>query len=188
MKTAKEIDSVRCLEVCQKKLECGHACQLPCHPFSRGHRDCLCQELCERVKPDCGHRCTKMCREECGPCRVRVERRKPCFHTVEFVCSQPDSPDCSVPCTTILDCGHPCAGNCNDCAGLRLHVPCNICPRKCPQQPCPLHCHPWEVKLCTEQCPLQLECGHLCSGVLGEHCPDLCFTCEPTSPHQPGEK
>ena len=52
-----------CHMPCRQKLECGHGCQLKCHPFP--HEKIECRERCER-KLECPHPCQKLCHEPCA--------------------------------------------------------------------------------------------------------------------------
>ncbi|KAF1816725.1 hypothetical protein P152DRAFT_470711 [Eremomyces bilateralis CBS 781.70] len=51
-----------CREECDTPLDCGHPCQLRCHPFA--HNQIVCRSSCERSLP-CGHSCGQICGEPC---------------------------------------------------------------------------------------------------------------------------
>ncbi|NXO96119.1 ZNFX1 protein, partial [Certhia brachydactyla] len=193
-----------CLEPCQKKLECGHAC-----------------------RKSCGQQCTRMC------C-VRVTTTLKCGHEQKVSCwaatmGYEGVVKCESKCSVTLACGHVCSGSCHTCFGGRFHKacdsPCNrvlICSHKC-QEPCTTECPPcqkecenycihskckkkcWEscvpcaepcewqcqhyqcTNLCSEPCNRPrcnvpcakvLPCGHPCVGLCGEPCPNKCLVCD----------
>ena len=152
---------------------CGHLQRVPCGTPAEMYK---CQEKCQQFMP-CGHFCPGKCWEVCSSftCQIIVneefdcghETKKPCFEVSEIGCR------CEEPCQTILDCGHPCVGNCSDCKQGRMHVPCeNDCDRRrvclhlC-KEPCTTNCPP-----CPEDCESQ--CIHSkCSRT----CWELCTPC-----------
>ncbi|NXU63101.1 ZNFX1 protein, partial [Horornis vulcanius] len=192
-----------CLEPCQKKLNCGHAC-----------------------KNSCGQKCIVQC-------PVQVTATLKCGHKKEVCCwftrmGHGKSVKCENECSVTLACGHVCSGSCHTCFGGRFHKACNspckrvlICSHKC-QEPCTTECPPcqkecqnycvhskckkkcWEscvpcaepcewqcqhyqcTNLCSEPCnrprcnvpcAKMLPCGHPCVGFCGEPCPKKCLVC-----------
>lgn len=90
----------------------------------------FCTKPCARLLDKCGHRCTKLCREDCGQtvCQVRVplaggtntcahSQMVPCFTRFEENCDvKVDS--CEEICRQIIpSCGHTCLSKCSDCVG-----------------------------------------------------------------------
>ncbi|NWY73157.1 ZNFX1 protein, partial [Erithacus rubecula] len=193
----------KCLEPCQKKLNCGHTC-----------------------RDSCGQQCTVKCPEQ-------VTAILKCGHKQEVSCwitrmGHEETVRCKVKCSVTLACGHPCSGSCHTCFEGRFHKACNrpcknvlICSHKC-QQPCTTECPPcqedcqnycihskckkkcWEscvpcaepcewqcqhyqcTSLCSEPCnrprcnvpcDKMLPCGHPCVGLCGEPCPKKCLVC-----------
>ena len=76
-----------CCRPCTYRMECGHVCPQACHPLDRSHKaaEMLCNEPCQRIPPECkmNHKCTKLCKDICGPCRTLVYDpvELPCGHT-----------------------------------------------------------------------------------------------------------
>uniref|UniRef100_A0A8C0BC21 Zinc finger NFX1-type containing 1 n=1 Tax=Buteo japonicus TaxID=224669 RepID=A0A8C0BC21_9AVES len=194
-----------CQEPCQKKLNCGHACN----------------KLC-------GQECTKQCPE-----LVTVMLK--CGHNQQLKCQiaeemKDEKPvECKTKCSVTLECGHVCAGSCHTCFEGRFHKPCNspckrflVCSHKC-QQPCTTECPPCQLECqnrcvhsrckkkcgmscfpCAEPCEWQCQhyrctnlcsepcnrprcnvpcakllcCGHPCIGLCGEPCPKKCLVCD----------
>ncbi|ORY97819.1 P-loop containing nucleoside triphosphate hydrolase protein [Syncephalastrum racemosum] len=75
-----------CTRECNEKLQCGHFCNLACHPYP--HEDTRCHQECLRKMDGCGHRCARQCYEPCGPCITQVKRQFSCFHEVTGDCSK----------------------------------------------------------------------------------------------------
>ncbi|NWI50997.1 ZNFX1 protein, partial [Calyptomena viridis] len=193
-----------CLENCQKKLKCGHACS-----------------------NFCGEECTKQCHEQ-----VTVTLK--CGHEQQVQCwiaeREHEMPvKCNTKCSVTLACGHVCSGSCYTCFGGRFHKACDrpckrflICSHKC-HQPCTTECPPCQLKCenycihskcnkkcgescvpCAEPCEWQCQhyqctnlcsepcnrprcnvpcakllcCGHPCVGLCGEPCPKKCLVCD----------
>ena len=55
-----------CLEPCDFRLPCGHACALLCHPYDKDHKKYECKKRCAKTICDRGHKCKKQCYETCG--------------------------------------------------------------------------------------------------------------------------
>ena len=143
---------------------CGHTQTMNC---GMEPEHFTCRESCEKMR-DCGHRCNLLCGVDCSDsnspatrCTVEVERKLPCGHIKKIPCfwaQRALDQVCKAKCEAILDCGHPCTGNCGNCDGDRLHQGCGqvcarplICGHKC-REMCGLPCH------CREQCGTR--CGH----------------------------
>ncbi|NXR22404.1 ZNFX1 protein, partial [Cinclus mexicanus] len=194
----------KCLEPCQKKLNCGHTC-----------------------RRSCGQQCTVKCPEQ-------VTATLKCGHKQKVACwvtrmGHEEAVKCESKCSVTLACGHVCSGTCHTCFGGRFHKacvkPCKsvlICSHKC-QEPCTTECPPcqkacqnycihskckkkcWEscvpcaepcewqcqhyqcTNLCSEPCnrprcnvpcDKMLPCGHPCVGLCGEPCPKKCLVCD----------
>ncbi|KAJ9594037.1 hypothetical protein L9F63_014514, partial [Diploptera punctata] len=129
-----------CKRLCDTELACGHNCKSVCHIRNRGHENYRCFERCGRC--ELGHRCLKMCWENCGDCKTLIERTLPCGHTTNLECGinsteyncreiievelpicghkvqKPcyrniDNFPCSYPCENRLNCGHSCNLRCH---------------------------------------------------------------------------
>ncbi|NXK65134.1 ZNFX1 protein, partial [Sylvietta virens] len=194
----------KCLEPCQKKLNCGHTC-----------------------RNSCGQQCTSHCPEQ-------VTATLKCGHKKKVSCwvttmGREETVTCESKCSVTLACGHVCSGSCHTCFGGRFHKACGrpckrilICSHKC-QEPCTTECPPcqkecqnycihskckkkcWEscvpcaepcewqcqhyqcTNLCSEPCnrprcnvpcAKMLPCGHPCVGLCGEPCPKKCLVCD----------
>jgi helicase required for RNAi-mediated heterochromatin assembly 1 len=63
-----------CHKKCGYKLECGHECQLTCHPFD--HNFVSCGEKCPKVLP-CRHNCDELCGDLCfcAKCNIKYGER-----------------------------------------------------------------------------------------------------------------
>ncbi|XP_069075559.1 NFX1-type zinc finger-containing protein 1-like isoform X2 [Pleurodeles waltl] len=164
-----------CLEACEYRLECGHACTLVCHPYDPEHKKFKCMKPCEKILCDNGHKCKKLCCERCGSCKELVEKEIPkCGHVQTVPCSvEPSTFACQEPCAKTLSCGHKCVRTCG-----------GACTRDCPaivtvELECghsrSLMCHKQKESErtgskipCFAKCPDVLECGHMCSGSCSE--------------------
>uniref|UniRef100_A0A146KT43 NFX1-type zinc finger-containing protein 1 n=1 Tax=Lygus hesperus TaxID=30085 RepID=A0A146KT43_LYGHE len=174
-----EASKVICLATCQKKLPCGHVCSLSCA------NDCLCSNVvkkrlcdfghtaemlcyepvmpckapCVKTFDDCGHKCKKLCSEDCL-CVELVPAVIPCGHSCDVPCHIVKNMDkhddfevgkwCTNPCGQELPCSHLCTGECGSCIQEILH------------QKCEAHCT--EILLC----------GHTCTAL----CSDLVHVCK----------
>ncbi|ELU02175.1 hypothetical protein CAPTEDRAFT_70928, partial [Capitella teleta] len=95
----------------------------------------------------CGHLCFGKCGEPCPPCKVRCQGGCSHGYCKEF---------CGSPCSWCLE---PCKWS-------------------CPHFRCDLTCwHPCKRPACNFPCPKSLMCGHQCSGLCGEECPQVCKIC-----------
>jgi len=208
----------KCLKSCTRSCPFGHPCEKQCFiqcgncqvlvqkTLSRcqhTHRfHCYVDEKYLKCKIPCpksctsGHPCKKLCFDDCGNCKVLVEKILPrCQHTSMVPCYMPaDKFKCEMICKTVCPNGHPCSQLCHEeckpcvvpvekeisrCHHLQI-VPCHVPERihKCVSsciKCCPSN-HPC-VKLCYEQCgtcsePCKKVCrkGHPCVKFCGENC------------------
>ncbi len=157
-----------CTLPCDFRLDCGHKCEMACHPVDRNHEDYVCDKPCTKEVCSLHHHCTRICHhgESCGPCKQLVTKTVPkCAHQVAMPCSN-DVWDfkCPRPCERSLSCGHPCRSHCgDDCTATK-------CKEKVEKTlPCghkeAISCStPVETYKCQVPCESILECGHTCSG------------------------
>jgi hypothetical protein len=170
-----------CSRICGQRMDCGHQCRLSCHPFDREHNGWTatkCVEPCKRVPTDCteGHSCTKLCREDCGPCTRKMGPFQLlwCSHVAEDVhcyevCDQKAIEALSKKCSKEVEfffesCGHTVK---TTCANSKKHDPC--CPHICGKvvESCGHSCanvcgHCQENHQCNRKCERTLFCGHMC--------------------------
>ncbi|XP_019640136.1 PREDICTED: NFX1-type zinc finger-containing protein 1-like [Branchiostoma belcheri] len=146
-----------CMRPCTFRLQCGHVCEMRCHPTDPDHEEYKCQKPCDKVICDLGHRCQRLCSQPCGKCQVLVDKTFPrCPHKQTIPCYKKDDDDlvCNAPCTRLFKCGHRCAGTCDSCRQRRMHEPCR------------------------EPCNRVLVCSHQCSAPCGEPCAPCQMPCE----------
>ncbi|CAG0923232.1 unnamed protein product [Notodromas monacha] len=161
-----------CRELVDMTLTCGHSLEVPCYVKPE---DVKCRERCAKTLP-CGHMCRKTCKEPCGDCRVKVEKKIPdCSHSVKLNCSEvPEKSDCLMKCEKMLPCGHRCPYSCrNVCTtrclvlldagkvgrcGHRVKLPCHI------KNSGNILSDEDEMEHCDHPCGEILSCGHECVG------------------------
>ena len=199
-----DLAGVACEDACEKILDCGHRCQKLCHqecgdccvrvkksipqcnniPKHKIWVACStaldggapCEVTCEKIL-DCGHRCQKLCRQECGDCRVRVKKSIPqCNnipkHKIWVACSNAldGGAPCEVTCEKILDCGHRCQKLCRqECGDCRVEVKKSIpqC-NNTPKHQIPVACSENVLgDSCPAPCEYILPCGHGCIAKCG---------------------
>ncbi|CAG5131922.1 unnamed protein product, partial [Candidula unifasciata] len=160
-----------CGRPCEFLLTCGHVCGMVCHGYDLKHIVYKCKKPCARACPD-GHPCKQMCSAKCV-CHVLVLKRiLHCGHKDKVPCHIPaDKAVCSLTCTNVLDCGHPCTGACGQCRINRVHDKCVAEVEH--QWPCGhrenVPCYTTKLKNCCKQvCGAKRECGHACDGVCGQ--------------------
>ena len=152
---------------------CGHLQSVPCGTPAETFK---CQEKCQTFL-SCGHLCPGKCWEECASfdCQIIVKKEFDCGHEAEKPCFEFSDKGyrCEEPCRAILECEHPCVGNCNDCKQGRMHVPCQadcdrrrVCLHLC-REPCTTNC-----PLCPEKC--ENRCIH---SKCPQTCKRLCTPC-----------
>lgn len=143
---------LRCTEICNQRLKCGHDCQAYCHTCTVNKSHPRCRSLC-REELKCGHHCAGICHigDKCPPCQLPCERS--CGHG-----------GCSQPCSRICD---PCVKPCDWPANCPHKRSCTmICSLPCDQLPCSEPCN-----------KVYLPCRHVCPSLCGEICPIKCPVC-----------
>ena len=148
--------SLKCTEMCNHPLRCGHNCRANCHTCTVNESHAECNSPC-RKELECGHECAGICHmgRDCPPCQLPCKRS--CGHG-----------SCSRPCSRICD---PC------------NKPCNR-PTDCPhKRSCTMTCClPCNQLPCSEPCTkVYLPCRHICPGLCGESCPEGCPVCKDPS-------
>ncbi|RXG62039.1 NFX1-type zinc finger-containing protein 1 [Armadillidium vulgare] len=128
-----------CTLPCEQPFpSCEHKCPYTCHA-SHKYVKCKfpCSKLCDQQHP-----CPKMCFEECGKCKVLINKMLPCGHFQPVMCStpienfkcpklipkempsckhvidlechiDPNSVSCTANCEAMLSCGHQCNRKCH---------------------------------------------------------------------------
>ncbi|KAF9797452.1 hypothetical protein SFRURICE_005928, partial [Spodoptera frugiperda] len=181
-------DITKCTEITSHEVisPCGHVVKLPCNLSQLKMKGDLsesvvlgaCTEPCGAVLA-CGHVCGGDCarchqRRLHAPCTQTCNQDNICGHTCQEPCNQ-ICPPCKMPCEVKCPhskckklCGEPC-------------TPCQeACGRGCGHGACGRRCgEPCERAACDERCARRLRCGHMCRGLCGEPCPDICQICRP---------
>ncbi|XP_041363692.1 NFX1-type zinc finger-containing protein 1-like [Gigantopelta aegis] len=199
-----------CMKPCEFRLECGHVCTRPCHPYDRDHAEYQCNKPCTKVICENSHQCTRRCFQECGKCMVKIEKIVPiCQHKQMIECHlDPRKFSCRENCNKILPCGHKCGVLCGsthqctewvkktfDC-GHSADVRCERqhtakCNKKCTTKLLCGHgckgncqiCHNGKLhKSCSQNCSRILVCGHECTSTCS-NCPPCEKVCENRCPH-----
>ncbi|XP_077993299.1 NFX1-type zinc finger-containing protein 1-like [Glandiceps talaboti] len=188
-----------CTRPCEYRLNCGHKCEMVCHPRDREHTLYKCRKPCEKIMCEREHKCPKYCYQDCGnSCIISVKKILPkCGHEQQMPChNNPMYADCKSKCTKLLSCGHRCKNKCGEpcmstdqcqevvirsdwLCGHKVKVKCSDGPENCPY-PCKV------VLKCEHKCKgtcgkcrngrLHLQCRKKCGRVLvcGHTCEDLC--------------
>ena len=153
-----------CTVPCSARLECGHVCEMVCHPTDPEHKEYQCKKPCAKTICRRNHKCRRRCYQDCGPCMELVNKLLPCGHTQQVPCSKDRSKaQCQSPCSKTLRCGHTCANKCcEECTekctviirkkwacGHENRVECHVNPRYSP---------------CEAPCGVTLKCDHPCGG------------------------
>ncbi|XP_072013999.1 LOW QUALITY PROTEIN: NFX1-type zinc finger-containing protein 1-like [Amphiura filiformis] len=167
-KDFKHVPEGGCRQPCDFRLECGHVCDMPCHPYDPKHRKYQCKKPCAKTICKLEHACRKMCYEQCPrTCMVKVDKVLPsCGHSQRIYCySNPQFVDCESKCSKTLTCGHPCKGLCGEpckqtsCKELvKRDLPCG----HSATLPCST-----PLDACTVPCDAILRCEHPCTGTCG---------------------
>uniref|UniRef100_A0A1A8CEK6 Zinc finger, NFX1-type containing 1 n=2 Tax=Nothobranchius kadleci TaxID=1051664 RepID=A0A1A8CEK6_NOTKA len=160
-----------CTQPCQFRLDCGHVCPRVCHPSDPEHKKVKCRKNCEKILCKEGHKCTRLCYEDCPECRVKVEKVVPqCKHLQMVPCFQnPQTFICQEPCQKLLECGHPCDSVCGEPCTRKCIVKV-ILKLKCGHSQngsCHYNAGKYQPE-CKTKCKHQLKCGHYCSGTCGK--------------------
>ena len=189
VKTPEDFRNVRnggCDLECDERMNCGHKCELLCHPFTHERLQCL--RPCERKFP-CGHSCStgavgkqKLCFEDCGECTILVKKKLECGHSsMVACCAKPEQTHCSEPCENILSCGHKCQRVCgDDCSLIQCSISLDFEPICGHRQLIPcfiMDSGDMMAFSCKVECEFILECGHTCPG--------SCSGCFRNQIHQP---
>jgi len=172
-KCSANVSNVKCHAKVKRMIPtCGHFVTVRC---SDPTSDMICNEKVTERK-ECGHEFIGLCcdsRKEA--CQVLVSRINPkCGHTLKLPCSAPLPPQCTVPCSTKLLCGHDCYGTCGECHQGRMHKPCVQSmdfPLPCGHR---LHtdCVGISVPVCKDPC--KRKCSHRqCTNT----CSKVCLPC-----------
>ena len=143
---------LKCTEICNHQLECGHRCRANCHTCTVNNTHPQCRSTCGKGLK-CGHKCAGLCHvgANCPPCQLPCKRS--CGHG-----------SCSRPCSHICD---PCVKPC-DLPAACLHK--DSCTMMC--------CLPCNQLPCSEPCTKVYQpCRHLCPSLCGELCPAVCPVC-----------
>ena len=159
-----------CNMPCGDRLDCGHACTIPCH--TRRHpKNCLnrCVSKCFN-----GHQCKEKCHYpyKCPPCYQQMPKTVPkCDHEQLVPCSMdPEKFSCRAKCEKELPCGHPCHKPCGQLCTTECRVTCEK------SLPCghekSMLCFqdPVFYNKCTKSCTKLLACGHPCSRKCKQSC------------------
>ncbi|XP_019640287.1 PREDICTED: NFX1-type zinc finger-containing protein 1-like [Branchiostoma belcheri] len=157
-----------CMRPCEFRLKCGHVCTSVCHPTDPEHEEYRCKKPCPRVLCDLGHRCTKLCSQPCGDCKVLVEKTIPrCQHKQKIPCStSPNVFKCQAPCDKPLPCGHDCKNKCSQ----ECSIPCmEMVPHllRCGHTIQAACSAKKEDLVCNTPCSQPLKCEHVCAGTCG---------------------
>ena len=138
-----------CRESCMDRLpDCGYRCQARCHSKAM-HEVFKCEQPCQRRHKPCDHPCQKpTCGEECGRCRVALNK-------VQFPCGHfKDNISCYL--TQNLNGIH-----CNVAVNKRVPGCGHISQVQCSQDVNK------ESYRCPNPCRTTLTCGHSCPGSCG---------------------
>ncbi|XP_056405645.1 NFX1-type zinc finger-containing protein 1 [Hyla sarda] len=166
----KNVPEGGCNKNCDFRLNCGHVCTRVCHPYDPEHKEYECYKDCQKVLCGDGHRCKRKCSQPCGPCMEEVVKLMPlCGHQQIVPCSTSVQKFvCSVPCSKVLPCGHPCERLCGEECEERCGKTINV-QLKCGHSqkvPC------WQKRdidfgmpiKCKKPCQVRLSCSHKCHG------------------------
>ena len=165
-----------CRMTCGERLDCGHACDRPCHPsdvyHDRSHEKGQCGKLCFKCCSN-EHQCKEVCHfpRRCPKCpEVMLKTVPQCGHEQPMPCSvDPATFSCSVKCEKVLQCGHNCSNQCGQVCTVKCKVKC------IKRLPCKhekrMACHrdPTGAE-CNNNCEKVLECDHPCTKKCKEKC------------------
>ncbi|GFU07994.1 NFX1-type zinc finger-containing protein 1 [Trichonephila clavipes] len=147
-----------CQDEEQKLLPCTHVDTVPCGTDLSTHK-------CKKIIPislPCGHMKDVYCYRKNDLTHVVCYEMKqtlgPCGHSIDIPCHLNLEEHelfsfCKNTCGILLNCGHPCIGNCFVCSDTGIH------------------------SLCTVKCSANLNCGHKCHGYCGSPCPPCNAKC-----------
>ena len=154
-----------CTVPCATRLQCGHVCEMVCHPTDPEHKEYECKKPCAKTLCALMHKCSRRCFQECGPCMEPVKKILPaCGHIQQVPCyKDPTEVTCSSPCAKILSCGHRCQNKCSEecsvkCTAITLKTwPCGH------ENKTSCHVNPLNTP-CKAPCGVTLKCEHSCVG------------------------
>jgi hypothetical protein len=192
-----------CGELCDRQLDCGHACPEHCHSDLL-HQDILCVKDCQRLL-SCGlHPCPNHCGARCAErCHVVLEGQSltlECGHVLEdptcFEFNNLEQYACKEPVTkTIPGCEHKVQAAC----WLDVQDPDYACPATCAANLLCAHSCTHDCSACnkkkdgeitaTDHRPCKSKCGRKyanckhtdsseCHAATGEACPPCKAACE----------
>uniref|UniRef100_T1IT11 non-specific serine/threonine protein kinase n=1 Tax=Strigamia maritima TaxID=126957 RepID=T1IT11_STRMM len=168
----------KCMHILSLKSNCGHMAKIPCHLKGASMKEIMkyCKNPC-REKLPCQHNCVGTC-GECLQGRVHVACKAKCGRIQ--ICGH----KCTFPCALVCPpCDQPCAIQCEHRKCLKqCGQQCIKCTKKCswscPHHQCTKMCYELcDRTPCNQHCKRQLKCGHLCAGLCGEKCPNVCKVC-----------
>ncbi|PFX31407.1 NFX1-type zinc finger-containing protein 1 [Stylophora pistillata] len=160
-----------CWKPCGERLECGHACDRPCHPSDLYHYD-QCRKVCFKSCPN-EHQCEDVCHHPrpCPDCYHGMTKTVPqCGHEQSIPCCvAPAKFSCLVKCEKVLQCGHNCRKKCGEVCTDKCKVKCVRTLQCGHNKEVACHLDPTTVE-CHNDCKKVLECGHPCT----KRCKDEC--------------
>ena len=157
-----------CDKICGERLDCGHACDRPCHPTDVYHERGQCSKVCRRSCPN-DHQCQKRCHHplDCFCGQPVVKLFPICGHQQTIQCC---IDVCQVKCERTLDCGHECKEVCGNPCTRVCRVNCNKTLPCGHEKVMQCYQHPTGNRQCNNNCSKVLDCGHPCS----KRCKDRC--------------
>lgn len=130
-----------CSIPCNARLECGHVCEMMCHPVDPEHLEYECHKPCTEILCALNHKCPDLCYLECEPCKQPLEKTLPrCGHLQMvpcYMCDDLSQVKCQIDCSKVWPCGH------------KNETKCHVDPLHSP---------------CTTSCDVTLKCEHPCVG------------------------
>lgn len=137
-----------CSMSCGERLDCGHACDRPCHASDTYHEEGYCPKMCS-ISCSNSHNCSQKCHYpyDCLPCSVLVVKTPSCGHEQEIECNLDPDDSFYFKCEKILTKRLPC--------GHEKNLPCYLEPKR---------------DHCTMNCTKVLDCGHACSKKCKQNC------------------
>ena len=166
-----------CMMTCGQRLDCGHACDKPCHVsdvyHDPKHEEGQCIKLCFKCCPN-EHQCQEKCHypRPCHDCYEVIWRTvPPCGHEQPVPCSvDPAKFSCTLKCQKVLKCGHNCTNTCGESCTTQCKVKC-IKRLSCKHEK-RMACFrdPTLETDCNSNCEKILACGHPCAKQCKEQC------------------
>lgn len=162
-----------CTVPCNTRLECGHVCEMVCHPTDPEHKEYRCNKPCAKTLCKDNHKCPRKCYEDCGDCMTPVLKGLNCGHFQRVACyKNPYEVKCESPCAKVLRCGHQCQNKCSEectvkCTKITVKTwPCGH------QNSTQCYVDPLHTA-CKAPCKMTLKCDHQCAGrfVFLKSCP-----------------